>query len=926
MSKSIIQIRDEIASFYLAIQDEITDVSTGSVAGGLIYAISAALKELYDDLDQLERQAYIATASGQYLDLLIEGGFFLSRPGASRSVGYVVIYADEPITNPDFIGNRLICAEYNYETNEFVSNLSAATKFTGTNQFGSSSVAYALIQPRNSSFYRVDDNNTFSINLKGKNAQYLILPVASVLKGSQVNLEEGSLNTFPNPPGELRYVSNVSNPGEIIFATGGVSSAPLYSRITSSNSLNSVTNNFSVVNAVNFSSRGFLEIAYKSISPTELVSAVYENDFGEQTSGSIVFEYNSRTQTSISLKSPNSYIKLYENNELIEYSLINFSYKGVTYSVDSSDVWRASQNVNLSLDNTPIGPSTVVAGSGTFFSKFFGQDSWVLQERRVQVSEDIIFDPDSAISSETYILKEAFRLSSAQDVLNDNQYRNLFRTYITSLPRATASALEFGATQVQGISFAKTLPAEQSPVGTAILLAAADNGILSLTQKQAVLDFLKDDWVAAGINLIVRAPDLINFSMALNITLTNSELESFVKRAIQEELESYLNSLIPGDEIKYGDIYSIISSITGVRGVSKLILGKGDPSHYLEYRGNYAEVSLIKVAEYGDGVYGNNESPVFKEPLNEIIISSDINGVSISPIQFSDYENFISSENIFNEFNQTVYGAVFGIFSSDGGASISSSNYDVSFYSDLHISEEALLGLRFTTNSINEEISINVNGETFLSTDVSSERVIFVPISANSTDVSVTFEQTAGVQISQIQTFIHTKNTDTCLVADANSLYSLSFIDDSKVELVYGVKRKSNKIKTVKTISINSFDDGKLFSLISAFILSDSLSLFQSVLRDYQYGINSSGKNTQFFKDSFVDVSRNDDIFKHFLVYATTAPLDSKFDNTYPLTPKTASNDLLSDYELSNEEISRFRQISVRIPTRPEVALGILVE
>jgi hypothetical protein len=39
MSKSIIQIRDEIASFYLAIQDEITDVSTGSVAGGLIYAI-----------------------------------------------------------------------------------------------------------------------------------------------------------------------------------------------------------------------------------------------------------------------------------------------------------------------------------------------------------------------------------------------------------------------------------------------------------------------------------------------------------------------------------------------------------------------------------------------------------------------------------------------------------------------------------------------------------------------------------------------------------------------------------------------------------------------------------------------------------------------------------------------------------------------
>jgi uncharacterized phage protein gp47/JayE len=926
MSKSISQIRDEISSFYLAIQDEITDVSTGSVSGGLIYAVSAGLKELYDDLDQLQRQAYIATASGQYLDLLIEGGFFLSRPGATRSVGYVVLYSDEPISNPDFIGDNLICAEYDYETNEFISNLSAATKFTATNQFGSNSVSYALIQPKNSSFYRVNENNVFSINLKGKNAQYIILPVASVLKGSQVNVSEGALNTFPSPPGELRYVSNTSNPGDIIFSSGGLSSAPLYSRITSSNLLNNNTNNFSVVNAVNFSSRGFLEISYRADTPTNLITAIYENSFGEQISGSVVFEYDSKTQTSISLKSSKSYVKIYENNQLVQYNLKSLTYEGITYSVNLSDEWSASQETNLTLDNTPIGPSTFVGSSNEFFYRFFGLDPWVLRERRVQVSEDIIFDPDLALSSETYALKDSFRLSSAQDALDDNQYRNLFRNYINSLPRATSNSLEFGARQVPGIAFAKTLPSEDSPTGTAILLASADNGILSLTQKQAVIDFLKNDWVAAGINLVVRAPRLINFSMALNITLTSSELESFVKQSIQNDIETYLSSLNPGDEIKYGEIYSIISSINGVRGVSKLILGKTDSVHYKNYRENYALVSLFKFIEQNSSVYQNNQVPVVREELNEILISSDINAVEFTPVQFSEYENYVASNNIFSDFNENVFGSVFGIFSSDGGSSIDSSDYTLSLYQDLHISEGALLGLQFTVSNPSEEISLIVNGDNFLSTDSAENRILFIPISSNSTDVSITFEQESGITISKIQTFLHTKNTDTCMVADFESLSALNFIDSSKIEIVYGITKKSNKIKEIKTISSNVDDNGKLLNLISAFILADNLSVFQAILRDYQYGSNFSGRNNNFFKDSFADLSKNDDEFKHFFVYSTTAPFDLKFDSVYPLTPKTATNDFISDYVLSTEEISRFNQISIRLPSKPEAALGILVE
>jgi uncharacterized phage protein gp47/JayE len=924
MAKSITQIRDEISNFYLSIQNEVTDVSTGSVAGGLIYAFSAALQQLYTDLDDLESQAYIATATGRYLDLLIEGGFFLPRPGATRSVGYVVVYGDSPIVDPGLTGSKLICADYDYSTGQFIANLSAATKFTGTNSSGSSTVTYALIRPQNSSFVRLDSAGRSVIDLKTKKAQYLILPVASVVSGSQSNVVEGALNTFSNPPTELRYVLNVNNPGEIIFDYGGVSTAPLFSRNTSMNSL-SPSGVFSVVNAFNFSTRGFLEISYKSFSPTTLLSAVYQNSFGDEISGGLVFEYDTKTQTSITLTESQSYIKLFNENELIPYDLISFTYENVIYSVDASDVWTANQNTTLSLDGTPIGPSTPVSGSAEFFRKFFGTDNWVLQQRREQVSDDIIFDPDNALT-DAYSLREAFRLTTARDAFSDTQYRRFFRDYINSLPRATASSLEFAALNVSGISFAKTLPAEFSPTGTAVLLAAADNGVLSLSQKQAVIDYIKDDWLAAGVNLIVRSPDLVNFSMAVSVSLTTSDLEQFVRRSIRDAIEGYLASKRPGDELKYGDIYSIIASINGVKNVSKLVIGKNEPAHYINYKENYALVALNKAVEYSDGAYEEYVTPVFREATNDITISSDINGVQVTPVQFSQYENFITSKNIFSEFNQNVYGAVFGIFASDGGDSINAGDYTTTLYPEIFISEEAILGLRFTVDATDASISINVNGQSIISTDVAAERVLFIPIPSVSSDVTITFAQEAGVTISEIQTFLHTESIDTCYVAEINSLSSLSFIDASRIEIVYGMERKSNRIKNIKTLFSNSLDAGKLKDLILALVTSSNLSVFQSILRDYQFGTNVSGKNNQFFKDVFVDTTQILEIFRHFLTYATTSPLSTEFDASYPLNPENASNNLISDYKLSETEISRFKQLSVRLPTRAEPTLGILVE
>lgn len=926
MAKTVSQIRNEIANFYLSIQDEVTDVSTGSVAGGLIYAFASALQSLYSDIDDLESQAYIATATGRYLDLLIEGGFFLSRPSATRSVGYVVLYGDNPLINPELTGSKLICADYDESTGVFRSGLSSATKFTGVNTSGSGNVTYALIRPKNSSGYKTDAQGRFVIDLKNKQAKYLILPVASILSGSQTNVSEGALNTFTNPPDGLKYVLNTNNPAEVIFDSPGVSSAPLYSRTTSINSF-STSGVFSVVNAFNFSSTGFLETSYKSFSPTNLLSAIYKNEFDEEISAGLVFEYATKTQTSVSLKSSNAYVKRFVNNQLSTFELTGFSYDSVTYTVDSSDVWTASTLITLD-DGTPIGPSSSdsISGSNQFFSSFFGNEPWVLRQRAEQVSEDIIFDPDAALFPETYILRESFRLSTARDAFDDEQYRRLFQTYVNSLPRATASSLEFATSQVSGISFAKTLPAEQSPTGTAVLLAADENGVLSLSQKQAVIDYLKDDWIAAGVNLIVRAPDLINFSMAVNIKLTNPDLENFVKRSIRDSIESYLSSLNPSEEIKYGEIYSIISSINGVKNVSKLIIGQNDGDHYAVNQSNYSIVAAEKAIDYSDGVYEFYDTPVFKEDLNDVTISSDINGIEVTPIQFSQYENFITSQTIFSEFNQTVYGAVFGMFASDGGGSINAADYDVVLYPEIFISEEALLGVRFTVDATDAEISININGETFVSSDVSSERVLFVPISASSTDVSVTFEQETGVQISEIQSFFHTESIDTCLVADYDSLKQLPFIDSEKIELVYDVEKKSTRIKIIKTLAVNTSDNEAMFDFTKALILSSTLNVFQSVLRDYQYGSNNSGLNSNFHNDLFTDTSQSDESFKHFLVYCTTSPLTSQFDEFYPLTPETASNDVIADYVLSPTEISRFKQLSVRAGSRPSPALGILLE
>jgi hypothetical protein len=935
MSKTVSQIRNEIANFYLSIQNEITDVSTGSVSGGLIYSLAVSLKTLYDTLDSLERQAFIATATGRYLDLLIEGGFFLPRPGSSRSTGYVMVYGDDPIVSPVDVGNNLICAEYDLNSDSFISDISAATKFTGTNSFGSNSVSYVLTSPKNKIFVKKDALGRTVIDLKGKKAKYFLLPVASILKGTQVNISEGSLDTFSNPPSGLRYVTNINNPSEVIFGFGGISSAPLYSRLTTLLSYSAIFNRLRVVNSFNFSSAGFLDISYRSDFPTRLARGIYRSQSGEEITAGLVFQYSSKTQTSISLSENNSFVLKFENNLLTRYDLISFFYNNIRYFKHSNFLWGAETETLLG-EGTPIGPTTFV-DSDSFFVKFFNTEPWVVQQTREQVSDDIVFDPDNVLT-DLYNIKDGFKLSLARDQFDDEQYRNYFSSYINSLPRGTKSALEFAALQVPGITFAKTVPPNELPTGTAVILASSENGQLSVDRKQALHDFLKNDWVSAGITLFVKAPTLIEFSISVSVVLEGLVFENSVKDSINTSLSLYLNSKQPGDTIKYGEIYSIISNIPGVRGVSELVIGKFEPDHFVKYAGNYVKVALDKLSEYKPTEYFTREETTFRDLRNEIIIASDINdGVHFSPVSFSDFDNVLSSSYMFSENNKNqnnervVYAALPGIFSSDGGGFVSSDSfsYSITPYTDIPSSvKNKTLGVRFSTSSTDSVISVSLGNFEMTSSDVGEFRTLFLDIPNDSTDYTLTFSSSDEVFIENIQMFLHGDGFDTHLIGDYEGLQALTFVDKDRVLFIYGVSSPSSRYKKLKVVGY--FDEeeypGRLLSLFGSLVKASSISSFQTILRDFQYGQNLFGENLQKFEDSFADVSKSNDAFIHFFVYANTSPFSDDLNLVYPLNPTFAKNNEISDYTLSTRQISRFSQavIAPRVGLSPLIGIKVL--
>jgi len=370
--KTISEIRKDIVSFYSTIQQRVTDFSFGSVISGIFYSVSSALERIYIEIQRVERQAYIATATGQYLDRLIEGTFQLQRKPATRSVGYITIYANSPLAN-DVL---LRYAEFDDENNEFLGNTNFATKFLARNVLGDEALSFVLIQPESNVESDFIDTENKTITLPEGN-QYAVLRVAAQQTGEVTNIQEGALSDFPTKPNGISGVINTLNPGFIFFSneeyTGG---APYSTRFTTVRNYIEDVGNFSVDNAFNFSSDGgVVEITRDALNTP--VNATYVASDDSTFEGGLIFDYIEANLSTISLKQPiiNSEnilpsvtIFLEQEEEEKTYNLKQFSYDEINIDLDeiTGTIYEINiDGVGTEYDSANPPAVSIVGGGGS---------------------------------------------------------------------------------------------------------------------------------------------------------------------------------------------------------------------------------------------------------------------------------------------------------------------------------------------------------------------------------------------------------------------------------------------------------------------------------------------------------------------------------------------------------------------------------
>jgi uncharacterized phage protein gp47/JayE len=579
--RTLSEIRRNIVSFYSAIQDRITDFSIGSVIGSIFYAFSSSLERVYLELEEIRKQAYVATATGEYLDKLIEGTFQLKRSASTRATGYVVVYGNSPLTNPESVELRY--ADYDYESGEFTGGVQSSTKFVGFNLQGEEGTVFSLIAPRNTDVLLpfVDPGATERLIYINRPVQFLLLPVASVSKGSRSNIREGGIYSFPSPPPGLSGVLNTRNPGLIFFSSQqAVSGAPFYSRFTQILGYSNETSSLSVLNAFNFSKTGFLEVTGDANRENAIV-ATYTDGISISRTAGLIFEYIDASTSNITLSLPieNSLNKLpsitvLDGNEVKELTLSSFSYKSTVYPAPTTEILRDFIEANIS-------------------------DGLRIQQRPDQISSDLIFDPDNVLTSDYRIIDSAL-VGGASDEDTDAQYRESLRKYLGSLARATNTSLEAGTLQIPGVTFAKTLPSTLTPRGSAVVLASDENGVLSGGLRGTIRRFLENDWKAAGINLIIREPELIRLNTTLTMRVEPGTSRNAVYQQASATVEEYLRQVVPGDSLRYSSLLTALGEIGGVLNVFNMILSQYlTDETYREYKAKYDEEVLVRASSSG---------------------------------------------------------------------------------------------------------------------------------------------------------------------------------------------------------------------------------------------------------------------------------------------------------------------------------------
>lgn len=154
--------------------------------------------------------------------------------------------------------------------------------------------------------------------------------------------------------------------------------------------------------------------------------------------------------------------------------------------------------------------------------------------------------------------------AGGEDPEDDDVYRERLRRFWQTARRGTKSAIEYGATTVNGVVSAiatEVLTAEPAPARVVLLRVADSSGTSSDALAASVLASL-DEYRAAGISVVVETtiPEII--SIQLKLTFGGNVDTTTIAEGVRGAIVEYVNSLGVGETLLKSALYGVLTRFT----------------------------------------------------------------------------------------------------------------------------------------------------------------------------------------------------------------------------------------------------------------------------------------------------------------------------------------------------------------------------
>lgn len=221
-----IEILRNLEDVFLKIQNKIRKIYSGSVIRSIFYSVAAEIENVYDEIEELKKNSYIHTASGEYLDNLIYGIAKLERLKGKRAFGYVVL---EPIDFTLKTTNSINKLVLHFAKYDFSSGSLSFSEDASFFEYSTTSGKhrYVLLPPISlmkeffdDSYYEFEGGRqkildifierlNLEFNKSGrKEIKYIVLPVVSLDFGANKNLPTNFLNETLTSRGTFLVLNN----------------------------------------------------------------------------------------------------------------------------------------------------------------------------------------------------------------------------------------------------------------------------------------------------------------------------------------------------------------------------------------------------------------------------------------------------------------------------------------------------------------------------------------------------------------------------------------------------------------------------------------------------------------------------------------------------------------------------------------------